>query len=220
MARSDEVIKRDILDEMYWDHRVDTSEVKVQVEGGKAILSGTVPSYSAKIAAENDCWMIRDVNAVNNQLFVKFPETYAPPSDDEVQTNAMHALAWNPDVYSLDIFVSVESGVVKLEGTVDSYWKHQKAEDLVSELRGVIDVENLLTVVPSGDFMDKEIARDIENALERNIYVDAEEITVSVEDGIATLSGTVPTNYSHNKAYSSAAFTPGVVEVEDELVIV
>lgn len=220
MHRSDEAIKRDIMDEMYWDYRVDAADVKVEVDDGKVTLSGTVPSYTARIAAENDSWMIRDVKDVANRLRVKFPKTFTVPSDEEIRTNATRALAWNPDVYSLDIVVSVTAGMVKLEGTVDSYWKRWKAEDLVSDLRGVIDVENHLAVVPSDEFVDKEIAKDIEDALDRNIYVDAESITVKVENGKATLTGTVPTYYSRNKAYSSAAFTPGVTEVENEVVIV
>ncbi len=109
---------------------------------------------------------------------------------------------------------------MRLEGNVDSYWKRWKAEDLISELIGVIDVENHLTIVPTDDFMDKEIAKDIEKALDRNLYVDAENITVKVNQGEVTLTGTTPTNYARSKAFSAAAFTPGVIDVENEIITV
>lgn len=218
-VRSDEVIKRDIIDEMYWDHRIDSSDVNIEVNDGEVILTGTVPSYTARTAAVNDSWMIDGVTRVTNLLTVKFPESFTIPSDEEIKTNADRALAWNPDVYSLDIIVDVTDGIVRLEGTVDSYWKRWKSEDLVSDLKGVIDVENHLSVVPTDDFLDKEIAQDIEAALERNSYVDAEKVTVKVNDGEVILTGTVPTYYAQNKAYSAAAFTPGVKDIENEVVI-
>jgi len=121
--------------------------------------------------------------------------------------------------HSLDILVNVTAGIIKLEGTVDSYWKRWKAEDLISDLRGVIDVENHLAVVPTDEFIDKEIAKDIEDALKRNTYVNAENITVKVSDGEVLLTGTVPTYYAHNKAYSAAAFTPGVKDIDNKVLI-
>lgn len=217
--RSDEIIKRDIVDEMYWDYRVDSSDVNVEVSNGKVTLSGTVPSYTARLASADDSYLIDGVRTVINLLTVKFPETATVPTDEEIRTSAERVLAWNPDVYSLDILVNVNAGVIKLEGTVDSYWKRWKAEDLISDLRGVIDVENHLAVVPTDDFIDKEIARDIEDALERNTYVNAENITVKVSDGEVLLTGTVPTYYAHNKAYTAAAFTPGVKEIDNEVLI-
>lgn len=44
MIRADEEIKRDLVDELYWDYRVDASNVKAEVSDGKVRLTGTVPS--------------------------------------------------------------------------------------------------------------------------------------------------------------------------------
>jgi len=220
MIRTDEAIKRDLIDELYWDYRVDASNVKAEVSDGKVTLSGTVPSYSARSAAVTAAWGIDGVNEVTNLLTVQFPPTFVVPTDAEIKTSADRTLAWNPDVYSTDIDVTVTGGVVRLEGTVDDYWKRWKAEDLVSNLKGVIDVENHLTVVPSKSFLDKDIAKDIEAALERNLYVDAEKVTVEVEDGNVTLTGTLPSYYARSRAYDAAAFTPGVLKVDNHIVVI
>lgn len=218
MIRTDEEIKRDLIDELYWDYRVDASSVKAEVSNGKVTLSGTVPSYSARNAAATAAWGIDGVSEVTNLLSVRFPPTYTIPTDAEITASAERALAWNPDVYSEDINVNVSGGVVRLEGIVDAYWKRGKAEDLVGTLRGVVEVENRLAVVPSESFLDKDIARDIEAALERNLYVKAEDVTVKVEDGNVTLTGTVPSYYARGRAYEAAALTPGVLRVDNNIV--
>jgi osmotically-inducible protein OsmY len=156
---------------------------------------------------------------VTNLLTVRFPPTYVVPTDTEIKTSAERTLAWNPDVYSADIDVTVSGGVVRLEGTVDAYWKRWKAEDLVSNLNGVVDVENHLAVVPSESFLDKDIAQDIEAALERNQYVNAENVTVKVEDGKVTLTGTVSSYYARGKAYDVAVFTPGVLTANNHIAV-
>ncbi len=89
----------------------------------------------------------------------------------------------------------------------------------MSGLRGVIDVVNKLAVVPTEDINDKLIAEDIEAALERNLYVNAEDVTVKVENGEVTLTGSVPNWHARGKAYDVAAYTLGVKDVHDYLTI-
>jgi osmotically-inducible protein OsmY len=219
MIRTSEEIKKDLIDELYWDNRVDASSVKAEVSDGTVTLTGTVPSYSARDAATAAAWSIEDVTGVTNLLTVRFPSDFAVPTDDEIKTSVERTLGWNPDIYSLDIDVNVKAGVIELEGTVDAYWKRWKAEDLVSNLRGVLDIENHLAVVPSESFLDKDIAKDIEEALERDLYVKAEDVTVMVEVGKVTLTGAVSSNYARNRAYEAAAFTQGVIEVDNNIVV-
>ena len=219
MDRTDELVKKEIVDELYWDYRVDAAKVNVQVQEGKVNLTGSVPSFSAKNAASNATWSVKGVKSVNNQLDIMLPSGIQIPTDEEIKSNAEWTLNWNPDVYSLDIQVIVTNGVVKLEGTVDSYWKLWKAEQLVSDLRGVIDVANHLTVTPGDDVEDKEIAQSIEKALERTFYVEAENITVLVEKGKVTLTGIVPSYYARGRAYEAAALTEGVVKVDNNIIV-
>lgn len=217
MIRTDEQIKKDVVDELYWDYRVDASEVKVEVENGQITLTGTVPTYTARNAATSDAWAIAGVKGVTNLLAILFPPTFDVPSDDEIKRRAEMRLAWNAEIYSVDIDISVIGGLVRLEGTVDAYWKHWKAEQLVADLKGVTGVENHLAIVPSESCVDQEIGQEIESAMERSTYIYAEDVTVSVDHGNVVLTGSVPTYYARERAFEIAANTVGVVNVENNI---
>ncbi len=219
LIRTDEQIKQDVVRELTWDYRVNAADISVNVSNGVVTLTGSVPSYTARNFATSDAWGIAGVKSVNNLLTVTFPTTVTVPTDTEIKSNVESTLTWNASVDSTAIDVSVTNGTVTLEGTVDEYWQRWKAEDLVSDLSGVITVENHLTVVPTESYVDKDIAEDIEAALERNLYVDAENVTVKVENGAVTLTGTLPTYNARRRAYSAAANTLGVVEVNNNIVV-
>jgi osmotically-inducible protein OsmY len=219
MMRTDEEIKKDVVDHLYWDDGVDASDVKVEVTAGKVRLTGTLASYTARAAAASLAWSVRGVTGVTNLLSIRLPPTFTVPTDEQLQTGAKNALAWNPDVYGFDIDVSVADGIVTLKGTVDTYWKRYTAENVVSQLSGVADVVNQLAVVPTQKQDDKLIAQDIEASLERNLYVNAEDVTVKVENGEVILTGTVPTWHARGNAYHAAAFTLGVRDVQNYLTV-
>jgi osmotically-inducible protein OsmY len=219
-VRTDAQIEQDVRQELIWDYRVDATDVSVSVTNGTVILSGAVPSYTQRNLASTDAWKIGGVMDVNNLLTVRYPTTVTVPADAEIKADVETALALNATVDSSDIAVSVANGTVTLDGTVSRYWEKRRAEDLASDLTGVVMVDNHLTVVPTQDFEDQIIAEDVEAALERNLYVVAEEVTVEVEDGVVTLSGTVPTYHARAEAFNAAASTPGVVIVNNNLTVV
>jgi osmotically-inducible protein OsmY len=219
LIRTDEQIKQDVVKELMWDYRVNAADISVNVSNGVVTLTGSVPSYTERNFATSDAWGIAGVKDVNNMLTVSFPATVTVPSDAQIESSIDSTLTWNPDVNSVNIDAAVVNGTVTLEGTVENYWQKWKAEDLVSDLSGVIAVENHLTVVPTEDFVDQDIAEDIEAALERNLYVESESVTVKVENGEATLTGTLPSDYARQRAYSAAANTLGVVNVNNNIVV-
>jgi osmotically-inducible protein OsmY len=220
VVQTDQQIKKDVVDQLYGDCRVDAAEVQVEVYGGEVTLTGAVPNLTARNAATADAWEIVGVKRVTNLLTVRFPPTFTVPSDESIEDRARVTLAWNPAVYSEAIDVSVTGGVVKLEGTVDAYWKRWKAENLVVDLRGVRDVENHLAIVPSESRVDQQIAEEIEAALVRNLYVDPDQVTVKVASGSVRLTGSVETAYGRARAYEAAANTAGVVEIDNDIVVV
>jgi osmotically-inducible protein OsmY len=217
--KTDAQIEQDIRQELIWDDRVDDLDIEVSVVNGVATLTGTVPNYTQRSLAAMDAWKIDGVKNVTNLLDVTYPTTVTVPTDAEIKGNAESTLIWNSTVDSTDIDVSVTNGTVTLEGSVPTYWQHRLAEDLVAGLTGVVMVENHLTVVPTEDFEDEVIAQDVEDALERNLYVVAENITVEVSDGTVTLTGTVPTYNARAEAFNAAASTPGVVMVHNNTVV-
>src|SRR5919108_3737404 len=146
-VRNDEFIAKEVFDSMYWDSRVDASKVSVKVDNGIVTLSGTVPSYSSRAAASEDAWLITGVRDVENQLKVDFRTTV--PSDEEIASNIQDQFRWDNDLYPYDIQVTVLTGWVTLEGTVDAFWKKVRAEDLAFSMRGVLGLTNKIAVVPT-----------------------------------------------------------------------
>lgn len=219
VAITDRELSTRIKDQVYWDGRVNAADVGVNVEDGRAILTGKVPSYRAKMAATEDAWTVAGINTVDNQLQVQYPPTVTVPPDAEIASNVKNSLVWDPDIDSTKVDVTVAGGIATLMGTVDAYWKKFQAENDAYWVTGVVDVVNEIGVVPTDQPIDEAIARDIEAALGRNINVNVEDVTVEVENGVVTLTGTVPTWAAWRAAYNTAIYTSGVVDVVDRLVI-
>ena len=217
MEISNEQIKKDIVNQLYWDQMVDASDVMVEVSDGKVTLSGTVPSYSARQAAYNDAVIIPGVYLMDNRLGVQAPPVLPPITDDEIRMRAESILDWNADIDAAAIIVTVQAGRVNLSGHVDAYWKRIKAEELVSNLFGVLEVDNAITVVPTDGYRDTLIADDIIATLERSTDIDINNVEIKVENGVVTLSGNVPNWSALRSAEDIARYTGGVVEVINDL---
>ena len=218
-TRGDEEIRKDVLDQLHRDGRVDASGISVEVSDARVVLTGTVSTYSARTRAEEDAWMVVGVDTVDNQLTVKYPADVPVPTDEEIESNVVNTLRWQTDVDLADVEVAVKGGRVTLKGSVDFYWKKVWIEEITGGLPGVTHVTNELAVVPSHAFDDLAIAEEIEGALERNLREDAEKVDVKVEDGVVTLTGHVPHIAALHAARDVARHTPGVVSIVNKLTV-
>lgn len=219
MSKAEQDIEKNVIDQLYWDYRVDSSNINVSFKDGEVTLDGVVPSFTSKTSAEFDAWSVQGVTSVNNNLTVEFPSTYEIPTDGQIKINAKESLTLNADIDSTNIDVSVASGILTLEGSVNAFWKKLKAEDIVSNLIGVVSVINKLTIVPTDNFIDKDIAEDIIKSITRNIFVSVEDVDVTVEEGRVRLSGRVPNWRAYEAAMDAARYTAGVIEINDNLII-
>ena len=219
MTRIDEQIKKEVVDQLYWDTRIDASDVKVEVTNGVVTLSGTVPDYMGFRAAGNDVWDIPGVLRVDNRLMVRYPAEVSIPGKEEMVGLIENMIRWNANLDETKIMVTSEDGRIKLEGSVDSYWKKSRAEEIVHDVVGVVEVVNELAVVPTDDILDEAIGEELMGALERNIYVDPNAINVKVEKGRVTLSGSVENSLILRAAVDTARHTPGVTDVVNNLTL-
>ncbi|MBD3187442.1 BON domain-containing protein [Candidatus Bathyarchaeota archaeon] len=216
--RADESIKKDIVDELYWDGRVDASNVEVTVDDGKVNLSGHVPTRVSRFLVFEDTWSVKGTRAVKNDIKVKLPEGAKKPTDEEVKHRIEEFLSWEHGLNE-DVNVKVRDSIVTLSGTVGSYWQKDAAEDATNKVNGVLDVENLISIAPTDNLVDEVIAEGIVNAMDRNVDVDAEDIDVKVEQGKVTLGGSIPSYWAWRAAIRAVSNANGVVELEDHLVI-
>lgn len=217
--RTDELIKKDVVDHLIWSTRLDASDISVTVKDGEVTLNGEVPSYIAKLTAANTAMSIYGVAAVDNELKVVYP-TALPAIDDEgIKTHIMNVLHWNPYLQAYKIDVEVENGHVTLSGTVKAFWEKNLAEDKIAQISGVTDITNLLAVVPEGDLVDEAIAEDVVKAIDRSSLVSIENVNVKVDEGDVILTGMVQDSQAKETAYEAALYTYGVTNVDNNLVI-
>jgi osmotically-inducible protein OsmY len=215
--KTDEGIAKDVVDSLYWDSRVDASNVAVTVDDGIVTLAGTVSSSSERAAAMEDAWVISGVRDVKNELKVDVRRQV--PSDPEIKANIENSFKWDNDLYPCDIQVGVQAGWVTLEGSVDAFWKKGRAEDLAFSLRGVAGATNKIAVVPTQTVEDEKLAENVIHALDRNKDVDVDDIDVTVEKGKVSLTGTVSSWSARRAAYNAARYARGVKEVEDQITV-
>jgi osmotically-inducible protein OsmY len=215
--RSDEDIKRDIVAELFWDSRIDASNIRVEVVEGLVTLSGEVPTFASRSAAEFDVWQVVGVQSVDLRLTVH--AAAALIGYDDLTAHLRNVLEWNSGLDASGIEITAEGGVATLSGSVQALWQKQLAEDLVSAVAGVTEVVNRLTVVPTLRVADDAVARDLSAALARNARIDDRKIDVTVRNGSVTLSGVVGDRGALEAALDAARLTPGVTEVVEALTL-
>lgn len=216
MPTVEEQTKQELVDQLVWDDRVDASDVEVTVENGTVVLAGTVPHQHAYQAAEEDALATQGVRQVVN-LLQRTPSGEPVPTDDEIEDTVTRFLILNAELAAADIQVTVTDGLVTLDGTVDAYWKKDLAARVARQVTGVIDVVEVLSVVPTVELSDKAIAWDLVAALRRSPVVDAERVDVVVENGEVTLEGSVPSWLAYGAVHDAAQFTAGVIDVDNRL---
>lgn len=219
MSFSKEEIKKNIVDQLFWDARVDASSISVGFSDGTVILNGNVPSYLARGAAEEDVWAIPGVSSVQNNISVNLPSIHKLPSDVEIKNVLTSILQWDPDIEPSDVLITVENGIITLDGSVPAYWQKVRVEELAAEIDGVVSLHDRLTVVPTRHYVDELIARDVAAALDRSAGININTVDVQVSDGSVVLSGSVSNHVAFKTAENCAKFTDGVIEVINNLII-
>lgn len=239
-ARSDEQIQEAVEAALRYDPRVNAFPVTVEVTGSVVTLRGMVSTLQAKRAAGQDARNTVGVTALENRLKVR---PGADRSDAAIAADVHQALERDPYLERYGIDIEVVDGVVYLMGTVDSYFEKSQAQKVISGIKGVERIENDLLVEDIHQPLiyepyvedyspydydwygyqpgftlrsDAEIRQEIRNQLEWSPFVDAEKVTVTVEDGMATLIGKVD-SWSEAAAAIENAYEGGATWVRDRL---
>ncbi len=215
--RTDEQICSDIIKQLQWDNRINSTDISVEVKDHIATLSGNVPSYMQKTAAQMDALSIPGVTEVHNHLkIITASTTY---TDEQITRNINSVLSLSPVINPDSLEIRAEKGIVFLGGSVDEFWKKMQTEEIVFDVPGVKDVVNTLTVVPTNSPYDTAISADILSALQRISNLDIQKINVTVDGGRVTIHGRVPDWQAYTAAHNAAKYTRGVKDLTNKLVI-
>lgn len=111
-------------------------------------------------------------------------------SDSTLELFIVKEFQSHPYISADSILVTAQEGIITLGGKTDNLLEKEKAEELVSMIRGVKGIVNLIEVVPE-PIADSALRNKIYNVLEQDPVIESYEIIVNVDSGIAELSGIV-----------------------------
>jgi len=240
---SDDEIRKAVSDALLIDPRVSSFSVRPEVFNGVATLRGKVDNLKARRAAGRTAANTVGVTRVVNRIKVRPLAVYP---DAKLKTRIERALTKDPIVESYDISVTVRNGVVDLFGSVGTVFEKLQAEDLATRVNGVVGVNNYLVVsvysapysfdpftdqgpythdftIPYGSpgtsvKTDARIKQDIRDEFFWSPFVNSDDVKVSVEQGKATLTGTVD-SLREVRAATENAYKGGAVTVNNRLTV-
>ena len=216
MVKTDSQLQHDVLEELKWDPKIDHSHIGVAAEKGVVTLTGFVPTYAEKVAAETAARRVFGVRAVAQDVEVRFPSD-PKTSDSEIARRILDIFSWDVTVPDQRITVSVAQGSVTLRGQVDWHYQRAAAFKAASRISGVKGVTNLIDVRSKASPTD--VRERIQAAFKRSSAIDANAIDIEVDGGTVRLTGRVRGWNERRVAEDAAWAAPGVTKVEDGIVL-
>jgi hyperosmotically inducible protein len=239
MQVSDDALKQRVKQALQGDPSLKSSNIDVEsVNQGVVLLGGTAKTLSAHLRAVQIAAAVPGVRRVASEI--QSPDTLAdaeiwraptppPPkagygvwdtaSDIWITSAVRMSLLADINVPGLEIDLDSWDGVVTLFGIVSSQDAKGAAEADALKVSGVKRVVNELQVVPSAkqaavNASDGELQHEVRKALDEHEFRD---VGLEVRNGVARLTGTVPTGARNLEAAVVARSVPGIRAVQDDL---
>ena len=153
---------------------------------------------------------------VDNQLRFRYR---AFPSDQQIDEMIRNVFYRDVELNPLDIHILVDDNHVILSGTVEKEGQKVRAENIVSQIEGVLTVENqVLVKVTSIPTSDEGILEAINDNLFWSPYIDSDSLTVTVTAGRAYVKGAVVNRFAARMAVQNA-FDAGARTVRTRLAL-
>lgn len=193
---------------------VPAENIKVSTNEGVVRLTGSTTNLLAKREATTLTQNIHGVLSVINNVKVA-----SDRPDDAIETDVNQALSTDPATEALEISISVQNGLVRLKGVVDSWQEKQLAETIAAGVKGVTGIKNTILVQRNPTRTAENIKREVETTLMMNSQIRGDRIKVSVDSSRVTLSGAVGSAYEKQLAmdYSHVIGVDSVIADELEV---
>jgi len=215
--KSDAQITQDVRDELFWDPAVTVANLTVSTADHRVTLTGTTATYAGRLEAEEATYRVGGVRDVDNDIIVD-PSIFGLRSDEDLAADVRTALILDYAVPDDHIFVSVLDGTVTLTGTVEWYYQRLAATNDAAMIKGVKFVDNQIAVIQPAALAE-DIRSGIVQAFARNAELFDDNVSVNVDGGHVTLSGSVETWREYGMAEDVGWRTPGVTSVTNNVLV-
>jgi osmotically-inducible protein OsmY len=205
-------LHKHLIEELAFDPSVDERNIAVAVDNGVVTLTGSVPSYAGKLAAERATKRVRGVLGMAEELTIDLPALHER-TDTDLIFSAQQALRWNSNIPIDAVFVKAENGRLTLSGTLDWQYQREAARLAAASIPGVRGVTNDIALRKHVAVSD--IKQKIQDSFRRNAEIDATRIVVEASGGTVTLSGVVHSWTEREDAAVAAYSIAGVTDVRN-----
>ncbi|GBE40211.1 MAG TPA: BON domain-containing protein [Nitrospirae bacterium] len=214
---SDSALKKAVRAELDQDNRVDASDIAVKATTGYVILDGSVFSHYQKRIAEQDTRDVVGVGWVTNNLFARVDKREDWAIKDDIDFN----LDTDSILEGFDIYTKVNNEVVTLSGNVHTWYEKFHAGDIASRVKGVKKVINNITAQRTSLKKNAELIKTINKRLKWNwtTFHVRDKIYVTVNNGVATLTGDVDKWSERREAGRVALLTDGIRKLDNMLTV-
>ena len=229
---ADEDIKAAITKAYDYDPRITASNPEVIVNDGKVTLRGEVESLQSKRAAEEDARNIVGVWKVKNLLRVRPGEL---EEDNVLKERVIEMIKMDPYLDRHELDVRVFNGKATIKGTVGNFFEKRHAENVVSDVTGIIEVQNNLdvkeerilntqrsvdpppvTLKQQPHKPDWQINEDVKEEFFWSALIDENDVSIQVLDGHVEITGEVATQ-AERKAITENAYEGGARSVDNDV---
>jgi osmotically-inducible protein OsmY len=94
IMKTDTQLNSDVTTELQWEPVLHAADIKVSTKDGVVTLSGSVPHYAEKQAAERAAQRVEGVKAIAEELEVNITGTHKR-SDTEIAQSVVETLHWH-----------------------------------------------------------------------------------------------------------------------------
>lgn len=213
---NDHAIRQRVLDEFEFDPSVSAEAIRVTASGGCITLVGHVHSLAQAVAAEAAARRVDGVRSVTPRLVVR-SSMDAHVDDRTLADRARQMLTWDAEVPKHGVCVMVQARWLTISGRVQWHFQRVAAEALLRRLLGIAGVTNLLELEALA--VQVSVESTIQRAFDRRNALKDDRIRVSVSVGTAVLEGRVRDWRARAMAERTAWNAPGIVAVDDRLVV-
>ncbi|AZL15915.1 BON domain-containing protein [Rickettsiales endosymbiont of Stachyamoeba lipophora] len=141
---------------------------------------------------------------------------------DKLHTKIMDKLKVEPNLDESGITIFIKNnGAVIFKGKVKSYPEKYIAEEVAKKIENIKVVVNQLEVDLTATYKrsDAYIVQSAMNALRWNIFVTAEDIKVTVENGHLILTGEVEYYFQKERAKKAVSYITGITNITNNIIV-